>query len=179
MPSIVKKLAAAELREAFKDTDSVLVIGIDGLDMPANESLRTQLAEHGMTLRVVPNKIARAALADCGFEFGEEVFQGPIAVTCGNAEAAINAAKVFTSKEVKKAGKVTVRAGALEGSVLGAADAAALADVPDKDTLRSMLLGCISGPSQQLVGLLAAPQGAIARVLQAKVDAGGEAPADG
>ena len=178
MPSIVKKLAAAELREAFKDSDSVLVVGLDGLDMPENEALRTQLAEHGMTLRVVPNKIARAALADCGFEFDREVFQGPTAITGGNAEAAINAAKVFTSKEVKKAGKVKVRGGALEGAVLGAADAAALANVPDKNSLRSMLLGCLSGPSQQLVGILAAPQGAVARVLQAKVDAGGGAPAD-
>jgi large subunit ribosomal protein L10 len=178
MPSIVKKLAAAELREAFKDSDSVLVVGVDGLDMPQNEALRTQLAEHGMTLRVVPNKLARAALADCGFEFGADVFQGPIAVTCGDAEAAINAAKVFTSKEVKKAGKVTVRAGALEGVVLGAADAAALADVPDKNSLRSMILGCLSGPAQQLVGILAAPQGSVARVLQAKVDAGVETPAE-
>ena len=51
----------------------------------------------------------------------------------------------------------------------------ALADVPDRDTLNAMLLGAISGPARSLASLVAAPGGAMARVLQARVDAGGGA----
>jgi hypothetical protein len=44
--------------------------------------------------------------------------------------------------------------------------------------LRSKILGCLSGPAQQLVSLLSAPGGSVVRVVQAKVDAAGGAPAE-
>ena len=175
MPSIVKKLALADLTETFSSGDSALIVSFEGLDMPENEGLRSALAESGVALRVVPNKLARRAFEAAGFEFSSEVFRGNVAVTIGTAEDTIHAAKVVTKPEVKKAGKVRVLAGALEKSVLGAEDAAALAEVPDQDTLRAKLLGCIAGPAQQLVGIVHAPGSSLARVLQAKVDAAEDA----
>ncbi len=175
MPSIVNELVLADLNEFVGKGDSAMVVALDGLDMPQSKALRDSLAESGIRLRMVPNKLARRALADAGFEFERDVFRGNIAITVGAAEDAIAAAKVFTKPEIKKLGKVTVRGGALEKSVLSAEDAAALADVPDKDTLRSKILGCLSGPAQQLVTLTAAPGASLARVLQAKIDKQGGA----
>jgi large subunit ribosomal protein L10 len=60
----------------------------------------------------------------------------------------------------------------LEGNMLGEADAQALADVPDRDTVNAMILGAISGPARGLVGVLAANPAGLARLLQAKVDKG-------
>jgi len=179
MPSVVKKIAARELTDTFKDADGLVIVGVDGLDMPENETLRGQLAEHGVRLRVVPNKIARKVLVERGLEFPDGVFTGSTAVAAGDAEQAILTAKVVSGSPLKKSGKLTLRAGALEGIVLDEADAAALADVPDRDTLHAKILGCLSGPSRQIAMLLNAPQGAVARVLQAKVDAGGGAGEEG
>lgn len=173
MPSIVNQLALADLNEFVAGGDSAVIVSLAGLDMPENEALRDKLAESGVRLRMVPNKLARRAFAGVGLEFPEEVFKGNIGVAVGGPEDAIAAAKAFTQPEVKKLGKVTVRAAALEKDVLDAANAVALAEVPDQDTLRSKILGCLSGPAQQLVALTAAPGGALARVLQAKVDADG------
>lgn len=173
MPSIVKKLAAAELTAALEGTDSLVVIGLEGLDMPENEGLRNEMAEKGVSLRVVPNKIARRVLSEHGMDLPQDAFQGQTALAVGTAESAIEAAKVVKGSELRKEGKITMRAGALEGAVLGAADAVALAEVPDKNTLRAMLLGCLAGPAQGLVGILNAPPSALARVVQAKVDAEG------
>jgi large subunit ribosomal protein L10 len=151
MPSIVKKLAAAELTAALEDADSLVVIGLDGLDMPENEGLRNKLAENGVALRVVPNKIARRVLSERGMELPEEAFKGQTAIAVGTAETAIAAAKVVKDSKLRKDGKLVMRAGALEGAVLGAADAVALAEVPDKNTLRAQILGCLVGPAQGLV----------------------------
>lgn len=173
MPSIVKQLVLADLGEFVSGADSAVIVSLNGLDMPESESLRDSLAESGVQLRMVPNKLARRAFADAGFEFSKDVFQGNVGVAVGAPEDAIAAAKAFTAPEIKKLGKVKVLAGALEKSVLDASNAAALAEIPDQDTLRAKILGCLSGPAQQLVGLTAAPGGALARVIQAKADADG------
>lgn len=174
MPSVLNEMLLRELTDTYKTGDSVVVIAMNGLSMPENEGLRDQLAaEAGVHLRMVPNRLARRALAECGLEFDESVFKGSnIGVMVGDAEAAIGAAKVVKQQDVTKAGKVAFRGGALEGNVLGAADALAMADVPDKDTLRSKILGCLVGPAQGLVGVLNGNPSGLARVLQARVDKG-------
>ena len=65
---------------------------------------------------------------------------GNTAIAYGTTEQAIGAAKVFTDKDVKKAGKVSIKGGLLEGEALDANSAQALADVPDRDTLNAQLL---------------------------------------
>ena len=92
------------------------------------------------------------------------------------AEATVTAAKILSKSEPKKAGKIAFRAAVLEGSALSAEDAQALANVPDKDTLRAQLVGALQGPMRALAATLAAVPGGMARVLQARADQGGEAP---
>jgi ribosomal protein L10 len=65
-----------------------------------------------------------------------------------------------------------LRGGLLEGNLLDAGEAQALAELPGRDELRARLLRAIAGPAQKLVGLLHAPHGALARVIQAHADAG-------
>jgi ribosomal protein L10 len=177
MPSIVNKMALAQLSQAFGSAEGAVVVSLNGLTVAETEKLRTSLSKHGLRLRMVPSKLAIKAFKAAGHDFPRDAFKGNTAVAAGSSEAAIMAAKVFTTPEVKKAGKITLRAGLLDGQVLGPADAVQMANVPDKDTLRSKILGCISGPPQKLVGILAAPGASLARVLQAKVDAAGGADA--
>jgi ribosomal protein L10 len=178
MPSIVNKMALAQLSQAFGNAEAAVVVSLNGLTVAETEKLRRSLAQHGLRLRMVPSKLAIKAFESAGHKFPKESFKGNTGVAAGSAEAAIMAAKLFTEPEVKKAGKVSLRAGLLEGQILGPADAVAMAGVPDKNTLRSKILGCLSGPAQQLVSLLSAPGGSVVRVVQAKVDAAGGAPAE-
>ena len=175
MPNLVTELVSQELERDFADATGMLVVGFGGLTVKESETLRTQLAAQGIRLRMVRNKLARRVLAQAGHDFPEEALEGNVAIALGDAESAIAAAKVLTSPEVKKVGKVTVKAGLMEGRVLSAQDAALLADVPDKDTLRSRILGCISGPARGLATTLNGLPGGLARVIQAHVDAQGGA----
>jgi large subunit ribosomal protein L10 len=169
MPSVLNTMLLRELTDTYKSADSLVVISMKGLSMAENEGLRNQLAaEAGVHLRVVPNRLARRALAEVGFEFDREVFAG--ANMMADAEGAISAAKVVKGHGTTKAGKVAFRGGALEGNVLGADDAKAMAEVPDKDTLRAKILGCLIGPGQGLVRVIAANPSGLARVIQAHVD---------
>jgi large subunit ribosomal protein L10 len=159
-----------ELTRDFKEAGGMLVLSFGGLTVEQTEDLRNALAAQGIKFRMVRNSLAKLALAEIGLEFDDGVLSGNTAVAYGANEAAIHAAKIFTEKEVKKMGKITLRAALLEGSVLGASDANTLADIPDRDTMNAMLLGVLSGPARSLVSVLSGVPAAVARVLQAHAD---------
>jgi large subunit ribosomal protein L10 len=173
MPNIVNNLGLAELKSAFGDAEGMLFFSMAGLTMEENEELRGAMFESGAQVRLVRNRLAKLALADRGLEVAADTFKGNVAIAWGNAEAAIGAAKVVSeAKGLRKEGKINVRGGVLEGNLLDASDAAALANVPDRPTLQAMLLGAISGPARSLATVLDANQSSLARVLQARVDQG-------
>jgi large subunit ribosomal protein L10 len=170
MPNLVNRLVAEEYERTFGEAGGMVIVSMAGLTVKELEALRASLAERGAKLLLVRNKLARRALAGRGLEMGEEVFRGNVAVAFGTGEAAVLAAKVLTAPEIRKAGKLSLRAGVLEGSVLGASDAAALAEIPDRQTLRAQLLGVLHGPMRALaVSIQALPAG-LARLLQARAD---------
>lgn len=174
MPNIVKKIISNELEQAFDGIEGLVLVSFGGLTVEESEALRNELAEKGVGFRMVQNSLARRVLLAKGFEFPKEALKGNTGVAYGDAEATITAAKIFTTKQVKAIGKVKIKAGMLEDNVLNAEDAAQLADVPDRDTLRAMLLGALSGPARALVGTIHAVPGGLARVIQAHADQGEE-----
>lgn len=175
MPNIVNKLLYSQLSDAFANAEGMVFFAMNGLTMQENEVLRGKIFTSGAELRVVRNRVALKALSALNLEVERDTMRGNVAIAWGNAEAAISVAKVVDESPLKKKGKLDVRGGVLEGNVLNAADAAALANVPDRPTLQAMLLGAISGPARSLVTVLNGNQSAIARVIQARIDAEGGA----
>lgn len=170
MPNVINQMIVRELSSSFEGIDAMLVVSMAGLTVAETEAIRTSLAEQGIRLRVIRNRLARIALASHGLEPPKSLLQGSVAVAWGNAEVAIQAARVFSKSDARKQGKLEIRGGLLEGNVLGADEANALASLPGKDELRAMLLGVISGPARNLVGLVNAPGSSLARVLQARIE---------
>ena len=170
MPNIVTELTVQALTHEFEGAEGMVVVTFGGLDVKTSEKVRTDLAAKGARLRMVRNRLARRVLSSKGYDFGASALRGNTAIAYGSTEAVLGAAKVLSEKDIKKTGKVTFMAGVLEGMVLDASEAAALADVPDRDTLRAMLLGVISGPARALASVIAAVPRATARVIQARAD---------
>lgn len=178
MPNLIKKLVTAEYTPAFKDAGGLLIVSMAGLTVAEVETLRGTLDNGEVKFRMVKNSLARRALSDTGYTFDDGVLSGNVAIAWGSVEGTIHAAKVVHQSDLRKDGKLVVRAGMLEGNVLSEADAKALADVPDQHTLRGMLVGLIQGPARGLAATLAALPSGLARVLQAHADQGeGEAEA--
>ena len=183
MPNLVNRLVYEDLTRDLKDAEGMLVVSFGGLTVKESEGLRGQMAAKGVKFSMVRNSLAQLVLKQRGVEMPAEAFVGNTGIAYGKAEAAIHAAKLFTTAEVKKAGKVKIRVGMLEGRVLGPKDAEALASVPDRATLQAKLLGCLSGPGRSLVSVLNANTAGMARLLKARADqlekSGGGAPAAG
>lgn len=170
MPNLVTEMLVRELTDTFKGAEGMVIVSMNGLTVRESEDLRDSLAEQGIGIRMVRNRLAKLAMKEAGLEAPSDLFAGNTAVACGATEDAIHAAKVLQKSDAKKKGKIVLRGGLLEGNMLDEKGALALADIPGKMELQSMLLSAISGPARKLVGLLVAPQGALVRVVQARVD---------
>ena len=175
MPNVINKMLARELQSTLGDAEGMLIVSYEGVTMPENEEFRDSLAEQGVQLRMVRNRLAKRALAERGLEAPDGMFAGNVAMAWGGPEDAIHAAKVVSKSPLKKAGKVAVRGGLLEGNLLGAQEAANLADLPGPEELKGMMVGAIAGPMRGLVGVLNAPGSALVRLLQARIDKEGGA----
>ncbi len=175
MPNLLTEMVTREYQREFKAVGGMLVVSMDRVTVHELEKLRGELDKSGARLRMVRNSLARRVLAESGVKFGEGVLVGNIGFIYGSAEGAIGAAKLLTSPELKKSGKLPIRAGMLEGQMLSASDASALAGVPDKKTLRGKLVGIIAAPARGLVTVLAANPSGLARLVQARVDKGATA----
>lgn len=175
MANLVNTMAVREIAHGLKDASGMLVCSVGGLNVVETEELRDQLAEQGVRLRFVRSGLAARACAERGLEFPDEVFAGSVAIVTGSDEQALAAAKVLKASPLSKSGRLGLRGGMLEGAALGAREAAALADVPDRKTLQAKLLGCLSGPARSLVSVLNANPSGVARVLQARADSQGPA----
>src|SRR5262245_60277998 len=180
MPNQINEIIVRQLSDEFARAEGMVIVSLSGLTVAETEDLRDALAEHGVRLRMVRNRLARLALKNRGLEASDALFEGSVACAWGSSEDAISVAKVV-AKAAKKAdpkrkAKLTFKGGFFEGNLLDARSAAALAELPGKNELRAMLLGVISGPARSLATLLAAPGSSLARVVQARADKGEPAP---
>jgi len=170
MPNIVNRMVVSELTREFAEVEGLFLVSFHGLSVEESQGLRDQIAEKGARFRMVRNSLARRVFAERGLEFDGQALLGNTAIAYGSVEATVSAAKVLTAPEIRKTKKVQVKAALLEGRVMGADEARLIADMPDMDTLRAQLLGCISGPARGLVSTLNGLPSGLARVLQAHVD---------
>jgi large subunit ribosomal protein L10 len=172
MPNLINEIIVRQLSDEFTRAEGMVVVSLSGLTVEDTEKLRDSLAEGGVRLRMVRNRLARLALKNRGFEANEELFAGNVACAWGSSEDAIRVAKAVakaakSADPKKKKSKLAFRGGFFEGNLLDAKSAAALAELPSKDELRGMLLGLISGPARSLAVLLNAPGSSLARVVDA------------
>jgi large subunit ribosomal protein L10 len=180
MPNLINEIVVRQLSDEFARAEGLLVLSLSGLTVEETEGLRDTLAEGGVRLRMVRNRLATLALEKRGVKLADSVLAGNVACAWGSSEDTIKIAKVVKkavkTRDPKKTGKLAFRGGFFEGNALDAQSAEALAELPGKDELRAMFLGLLSGPARSLATLFAAPGTSLARVIDAHAQKG-EAPA--
>jgi len=149
-----KVVELESLGEAFRQTDSAILIDYTGLDVPTVTELRRQIRAAHASYRVVKNTIARRALKGTPFEALDGHFQGVTAVAFAGDDP-VMLAKTLTTF-ARTAPNLTIKAAFVQGRALEPAAVAELALLPGKPELYAQLLGVLQGPMTQLVRVLQA-----------------------
>jgi len=163
-----KATAIKEIRDRFDRMSSAVFLDFTGMTVEEVGKLRDVFRAKGIEYKVVKNKLVQQALADRSWAKGlDPVLKGMTGVAWSYEEpsAAARVVKDF----VRENDKLKVKAGLLEGQVLGAkAVADQLATLPSKDEARGMLLATFIAAPQRFVMLLNAPAREFVGVLAAK-----------
>ena len=142
---IAKKPAIVEeVTEKFKTAASVVIVDYRGLTVDEVTKLRKQLRDANVEIRVIKNSILSRAAKAAGLEGLDEVFTGPTAVAFSN-EDVVAPAKIIDefSKEAKA---LEIKGGIIEGKVSTLEEVTALAKLPSREGLLSMLLSVLQAP---------------------------------
>jgi large subunit ribosomal protein L10 len=139
-----KELAVAEVTEKFKASASTIIADYRGLNVAQVTQLRKTLREAGIEFVVLKNSLARRASANAELSALDEYLTGPTAIAFSKDDL-VAPAKILT-EFAKKNDKLSVKGGVVEGRVVGYDQIKALAELPSRDGLLSMLLSVLQAP---------------------------------
>ena len=140
-----KKAEQVELvAEKMKAAASTVVVDSRGLTVEQDTNLRRSLRESGVEFKVIKNSILTRAAEKAGLDDLKELFVGPSAVAFSN-EDVIAPAKVL-SDFAKDAEALEIKGGSVDGKFTSVEEINALAKLPNKEGMLSMLLSVLQAP---------------------------------
>ncbi len=139
-----KQAVVGEIAGKLKAAASVVVVDYRGLTVGQVTELRKQLREAGIDFKVYKNSMSRRAAEEAGLEGLNEYLTGPNAIAFSN-EDVVAPAKIINDF-AKKNDKLEIKAGIIEGTLATDVDVKALAELPSRDGLLSMLLSVLQAP---------------------------------
>lgn len=134
------EVIAAKLRESV----TTVVADYRGLNVSQVTELRKQLREAGVEFQVLKNSLLRRATAAAELSELDEVLTGPTAVAFGTDDA-VAPAKILNDF-AKKNEALKLKGAVVEGRVVGESEIKALAELPSREGLLSMLLSVLQAP---------------------------------
>jgi large subunit ribosomal protein L10 len=163
-----KQAELAELTDALRQAQVVILTEYRGLTVGDINKIRGQLRAKGTTFSVAKNTLTSLALKAEGLAAPEDLLKGPTALAFVRDD--IPGSTRLLNQFVRETRILTVKGAILGQSVLKGDQVDQLQDMPTKDMSRAAIAGAVVGPLTQLVGVLNAPLREIAYVIQQRAD---------
>jgi large subunit ribosomal protein L10 len=150
MSSVIeqKKQIVTEIADKFKASQSTIVVDYRGLTVSEVTELRKQLREAGVDFKVYKNSMTRRAAEAVELSGLNEALTGPNAIAFSN-EDVVAPAKILNDF-AKKHEALEIKAGVIEGNIASVEEIKALAELPSREGLLSMLLSVLQAPIRNL-----------------------------
>lgn len=151
-----------EIKEAYENSQSVVLVEYRGLDVAEITELRSNYRNANVNYKVYKNTMMKIAFEELGLEEFNEYLTGPNAVAFSTEDAVVGA-KV-TNDFAKDHENLVIKAGIVDGKVIGVDEVKALASLPSKEVLIAQVLGTLNAPISGFANVL---QGTIRQAVYA------------
>lgn len=150
MSSIIeqKKQIVEEIADKFKSAQTAVVVDYRGLTVAEVTELRKQLREANVEFKVYKNSMSRRAAEAAELAGLNEHLTGPNAIAF-STEDVVAPAKIL-NEFAKKHEALEIKAGVIEGNIASQEEVKALAELPSREGLLSMLLSVLQAPVRNL-----------------------------
>lgn len=140
----LKQEAVNVVAQKLTSSASTIVVDYRGLNVAQVTELRKQLREAGVEFQVLKNSIVSRAIEGTDFAALNEVLSGPTAVAFSTEDAIAPAKILYNFAKTNEA--LQLKGGIVDGKVISESEVKALAQLPSREGLLSMLLSVLQAP---------------------------------
>ena len=156
------------MKEKVDKAQVAIVTEYKGYTVEEITKLRRSLQKEDGDYMVTKNTLAKIAIKGTPYEVLADSLKGPIAIAFGFGDQ-VAPAKAL-SNFIKDTKKGEIIAAAMDGKLLSASEAKALANLPSKAEIYAKMLGCINSPASGIVGGINGVMSALVRAVAAVRD---------
>jgi ribosomal protein L10 len=160
-----KEQLISKLKDEFHKAKILIFTDYRGLTVAELSELRRLLRVGDIRYRVIKNTLAVLASADTPVSVAKDSFKGPVGVVFGYDDPVLTAKKVLEYS--KKNEKLKISSGIIEGRFYKTDDIRAVAELPPKEVLQSMVAVLLNSPLSKLAAALSATVNNIAYAMEA------------
>lgn len=138
-----KKLVVGEISDKIKTSASSVVVEYRGLTVREVTELRRELMKEAIDFKVYKNSFVQRAAEDLGLSDLTSSLTGPNAFAFSSDAVAPSR---ILAKFARKHEHLVLKGGVVEGRVVDAEQIKAIAKLPNRDGMISMVLGMLQSP---------------------------------
>jgi large subunit ribosomal protein L10 len=139
-----KKQLVSVISEKLQKSQSTILVDYRGLTVAEVTELRKTLREAGIEYKVYKNSMVSRAAEENNLNELSEFLTGPTAIAFSN-EDVVAPAKILNDF-AKKHEALEIKAGVIEGRIASLEEVKALAELPSREGLLSMVLSVLQAP---------------------------------
>ncbi len=139
-----KQEYVAQLKSKLEKSVAGVLVDYKGISVEKDTKLRAELREAGIEYSVIKNTMLRLAVKGTELEDLKENMTGSSAIAISN-EDPIAAARILNKFSKDSKGAFTIKSGYMDSKVMKADEVIAIADLPSREGLLSMLLSALTG----------------------------------
>ncbi|MCM3734120.1 50S ribosomal protein L10 [Fictibacillus nanhaiensis] len=139
-----KKQVVSTISEKLQSSQSTILVDYRGLTVAEVTELRKSLREAGIEFKVYKNSMVVRAAEENNLNELAEYLTGPTAIAFSN-EDVVAPAKILNDF-AKKHEALEIKAGVIEGRIASLEEVKALAELPSREGLLSMVLSVLQAP---------------------------------
>lgn len=164
MPNAEKLDKVAALKGRIESSKALLLAEYRGLSVHDATELRRSLSDQAR-FAVVKNTLMRHAAGEAGIEELQPLLSGPTAVAFVQGDIVATAKRVVDA--AKRFPALVLKGGYMDGKVLSAAQAQALATLESREVMLSRVAGMLKGETSRAASMFRAVQSRFLAVLDA------------
>jgi large subunit ribosomal protein L10 len=155
----------ATLKERIEGSEALLLADFRGLTVVETKDLRTSLREADAAFAVVKNTLMKRAAEASGMDVLDPLLEGPTAVAFVRGDAVLAAKRL--SEATRRFPTLEIKGGFMEGRLLSADDAKALAKLDSREAMLAQIAGMAKAEMSRAASMFQALQSRFLGVLEA------------
>lgn len=138
-----KQVVVEDIKTRIQGAKSIVLVDYKGMTVAEDTALRTNFRKGNVFYKVYKNTLLKRAFNELGINDFDNDLNNTTSVAFGEDE--VTAAKIAVDAVKELNDKISIKSGYVDGSYMDKAGVKALANIPTKEGLYSMLAGTLQG----------------------------------